>query len=71
MARTYHVELLNEGVLNLLRDMELMKLIKLTAQSTERKIPGKRLVSKYKGALSSKSLEDTDSQLRELRDGWE
>ncbi len=49
MAQTWRVEVLNDGALNLLRDMELMRLIKLSSDRPAQKRSGKDLIAKYKG----------------------
>jgi len=71
MAQTWRVEVLNDGALNLLRDMELMHLIRLSSEKSAPKRPGKDLIAKYKGALTAPSMDETDRQLKELREGWE
>jgi hypothetical protein len=67
MAQTWRVEVLNDGVLNLLRDMELMRLIKLSSDRPTQERSGKDLIAKYKGSLAAQPLAETDQQLKELR----
>lgn len=71
MAQIWRVEVLNDGALNLLRDMELMRLIRLSTDRPAQQRSGKDLVPKYKGALAAQPLTETDKQLKELREGWE
>jgi hypothetical protein len=68
--RTITIDIFNDKVLNLLRDLEQLKLIRL-----RRDKPGENPASidwtKYKGAMSKQPLNDIDQQLNELRSEWE
>ena len=68
---TVTVDLLNENALNLLRDLELLNLIRLRKEQDEFVTSGANAVAKYKGAMSCQSLEDIDRQLKSLRREWE
>ncbi|MEX2569223.1 MAG: hypothetical protein WD431_24980 [Cyclobacteriaceae bacterium] len=68
--RTITIDIINEKALNLLRDLELLKLIRLRKEK-----PGEITDtidwSKYKGAMSKQPLNEIDQQLNELRSEWE
>lgn len=67
---TVTIDIINDKALNLLRDLELLKLIRLRRGS-----PGERPAtvdwSKYKGAMSRQAKDEVDRQLNELRSEWE
>ena len=68
--RSITIDIINEKALNLLRDMELLKLIRLRKEKPE----GKRSAlnwSKYKGAMSKEPISEVDHQLNDLRSDWE
>lgn len=68
--RTITIDIINEKALHLLRDMELLKLIRLRKEK-----PGKTIETKdwsqYKGAMSKQPVSKIDEQLNELRNEWE
>lgn len=68
--RTITVDIINEKALNLLRDMELLKLIRVRKDRPGEKPPAMDW-TKYKGAMSKQPLNEIDQQLNELRSEWE
>jgi hypothetical protein len=68
---TVTIDLLNENAITLLRDLELLKLIRLRREKEEPKASGLNLVAKYKGAMSRQPINDIDQQLKSLRSEWE
>lgn len=68
---TITIDLLNENAITLLRDLELLKLIRLRKDRTEPKASGVNLVAKYKGAMHRQPMSDIDQQLKNLRNEWE
>lgn len=68
--RTITIDIINEKALNLLRELELLKLIRLRKENPEEK-PVPRDWLKYKGAMSKQPLNEIDQQLNELRSEWE
>lgn len=68
--RTIRIDIINEKVLNLLRDLELLKLIRLRNDSPEEKIADIDW-SKYIGAMAKQPLNEIDQQLKGLRNEWE
>ncbi|WP_431215142.1 hypothetical protein ACQ86N_10705 [Puia sp. P3] len=68
---TVTIDILNEKALSLLRDLELLKLIRLRKQKEESNVTGINLVAKYKGAMTRQPLDEIDQQLKDLRNEWE
>ena len=67
--RTVTIDIINEKVLNLLRDLELLKLIRLRKDKLEHKTQIDWL--NYKGTMTRQPLDSVDEQLNKLRDEWE
>lgn len=67
--RTVTIDIINEKALNLLRDLELLKLIRLRKVKPEQKTKIDWL--NYKGAMTRQPLDSIDQQLNELRNEWE
>jgi len=68
--RTIKIDILNEKALNLLRNLELLKLIRLHKLQPENKSVEMDW-TKYKGLMSRQPLNDVDQQLNELRNEWD
>ncbi|MDP3929900.1 MAG: hypothetical protein Q8R57_12825 [Bacteroidota bacterium] len=68
MMQTITIDIINDKALNLLKDMELLQLIRLRE---EHKINQSSWASKYKGAIAKQDLVDVENQLKELRNEWE
>ena len=68
---TVTVDILNEKAITLLRDLELLKLIRLRREREEPKASGANLIAKYKGAMSRQPINEIDQQLKDLRNEWE
>lgn len=68
---TVTIDILNEKALNLLQDLELLKLIRLRKGNEESNINGIDLVAKYKGAMTRQPINEIDQQLKDLRSEWE
>lgn len=64
--RTITIDILNEKVLNILRDLEVLKLIRVRKEKTQNK-PTSVNWQKYKGAMSKQPIKEIDQQLNELR----
>jgi len=67
--RTITIDIINEKVFNLLKDLEVLQLIRLRGDEVV-PIP-KTDWSKFKGALKKQPIENVELQLKELRDAWE
>ncbi len=68
---TVTIDILNEKALNLLQDLELLKLIRLRKGKEESNISGINLIAKYKGAMTRQPINEIDQQLKDLRNEWE
>ncbi|PWK73756.1 hypothetical protein LX99_04141 [Mucilaginibacter oryzae] len=67
---TVTVDIINEKAMKLLEDMELLQLIRVRTTSIDPSV-NKTWIAKYKGAMTQQTLHEVDTQLKELRDGWE
>lgn len=70
MMRTVTVDILNDEALNLLKDLEALKVIRLHSTDKTSKTPSK-LSEKYKGAMSKQTRDAVNQQLNDLRNEWE
>jgi len=67
--QTITIDIINEKAINLLRDLELLKLIRLRKEKNNEDITINWL--NYKGAMSKQPKQQIDQQLNELRNEWE
>jgi len=67
MYQSVNIEIINEGAMRLLRDMEHLHLIRVDKNEPDIKTDWK----KYKGAMTKQSIVAIDKQLNELRNSWE
>ena len=67
MNQSVTIEIINDGAMNLLRDMEYLRLIRVSKKGGVKKTDW----SKYKGSMTKQSIELIDEQLNELRNAWE
>lgn len=65
--QTLKVDIINDKALSLLKDLELLQLIRLHDEEISSPID----YSKYKGAMTKESVVEVDDQLQNLREGWE
>jgi len=65
------LEILDDKALRLLKDLELLKVIRLRPEKVSKKEVRESFISKYKGAMTVEPLSEIDKQLGELRQGWE
>lgn len=65
--KTITIDILNDKALDLLRNLELLKVIRLRKEKNE----PINLVTKYKGSMSKQPLIEVDKQLNDLRNEWE
>jgi len=64
--RTITVDIINEKAFNLLKNLEVLQLIRL--REDEKVTAPKNNLSKFKGALKKQAIEDVELQLKELRE---
>ncbi len=67
--RTVTIDILNEKTMNLLRDLELLQLIRLRKDTIDQNQNVDW--SKYQGAMTKQPLDEVNDQLAKLRDEWE
>ena len=68
---TLTIDVLNDKALNLLKDLEMLKIIRVRNNKQVADTNPDDLASKYKGAMSTQALNDVDKQLSDLRNEWE
>lgn len=69
--KTVTLDILNDKALNLLKELELLKLIRVRRDIPYVKDAKENLVSKYKGSMAPQSPEEIDKQLKDLRSEWD
>jgi len=69
--RTITLDILNDKALNLLKDLELLKVIRLRKDSNTPSISSNDLISKYKGSMQKQPISEVDDQLNNIRNEWE
>jgi len=69
--RTITLDILNEKALSLLKDLELLKVIRLRNDSATSNVTDNDLISKYKGSMQKQPISDVDDQLNSIRNEWE
>lgn len=57
--------------MNLLKDLELLKLVRVRRESSTNKKSKKNLITKYKGAMTPQNKDEIDRQLQDLRNEWD
>jgi len=68
---TLTIDVLNNDALNLLKDLELLKIIRVRIDKGVVEVTAKNLISKYKGAMTRQRLTEIDNQLDQMRNEWE
>lgn len=68
--RTITIDIINEKVLSLLRELELLKLIRLRGDMPVEKSENIDW-TKFKGAMFKQPLAEVEEQLKDLRSEWE
>lgn len=63
------IDILNDKAINLLRELEVLNLIRLRKEPNNKKTHSKWL--DFKGSMTRQAPESIDIQLKELRDEWE
>jgi len=68
---TLTIEVLNEHALNLLKELEALKIIRIQEEKKVVKSNTENLITKYKGAMTTQSIAEIDKQLYDLRKEWD
>lgn len=66
--QTVTIDIIDDKAMKLLQDLELMKLIRMRKEKMSISV---NWAERYKGTMTKQSLPQIDSQLDELRSGWE
>ncbi|WP_426670793.1 hypothetical protein ACPPVU_06080 [Mucilaginibacter sp. McL0603] len=69
--QTITVDILNENALNLLKDLETLKVIKLRGVKDESDAGSRDAIKSYKGLMSKQPIEEIERQLKDLRNEWD
>lgn len=69
--RTITLDILNDKALDLLKDLELLKVIRLRKDAAAPQDLSKDLISKYKGAMQKQPISDIEEQLNNIRNEWD
>ena len=68
---TLTIDVLNDKALNLLKDLELLKIIRVRKDKNIVNPSSGNLISKYKGAMTAQPISEVDKQLDDLGKEWE
>jgi hypothetical protein len=68
--KTLTLEILDDRAINILKDLELRKLIRIQGNDGQTNTKPADLAAKYSGAMTQQSLADIDKQLSDLRNEW-
>lgn len=71
MIRTITIDIINNKAIRLLRDLEFLDLIRLRQEKLEPDTSTTNWADKYKGKMTRESQTNIDTQLDQLRNGWE
>ncbi len=69
--QTITIDIINKKAIKLLRDFELLQLIRLRREDRVARESAIDWTAKYKGAMTKQKPVDIDHQLNELRNEWE
>ncbi len=66
---TITIELVNEKAIQLIKELESLKLIRVTEELVDEE--NKRNWQRYKGAMSKEDIKSVEKQLSKLRSAWD
>jgi hypothetical protein len=69
--RTVTLDILDDKAINLLKDLEILRVIRLHDTNDDHHSVPVNSIKKYKGLMSKQSLEEIDQQLNDLRKEWD
>ena len=69
--RTVTLDILDDNAINLLKDLELLKVIRIQDNKEGLETLPVNLAAKYSGTMSKQSPEEIDKQLNDLRNEWD
>jgi hypothetical protein len=68
MVQTITIEIIDDKAIKLLKDLELLKLIRLRKENYTSLI---NWAERHKGAMTKQPIKEIDNQLNQLRNEWE
>ena len=68
--KTLTIDIINEKAVKLIKDMELLKLIRVRKDKSQQE-GSINWAAKYKGSMQKQPLNEVDDQLNDLRGSWE
>jgi len=68
--RTITLDILNDKALSLLKDLEMLEVIRVRRSKAPSGSP-ENLISKYKGAMTAQPVDEIEQQLNDLRNEWQ
>ena len=68
--KTLTIDIINEKAVKLIKDMELLKLIRVRKDKSQQE-GTINWAAKYKGSMQKQPLNEVDDQLNDLRGSWE
>jgi len=69
--RTVTLDILKDEAINLLKDLEALKIIRIQSNDETLHVLPVNLAAKYSGAMSKQSPEEIDKELDDLRNEWD
>lgn len=68
---TLTIDVLNDKAINLLKDLELLQIIRVRNAEPVMDSSSENLIIKYKGSMTAQSVSEVDKQLDDIRNAWE
>lgn len=68
--QTLTIDIINDNAIKLIKDMELLNLIRIRDEKTHEK-ETINWTAKYKGAMQKQPIDEIEQQLNDLRNSWE
>ena len=69
--RTVTLDILKDEAINLLKDLEALKIIKIQSDNEATHTQPVNLAAKYSGRMSKQSAEEINKELDDLRNEWD
>jgi len=69
--RTVTLDILDDKAVNLLKDLESLKVIRLHHINEDKSAERIDRIKSYKGQMTKQSIEEIEKQLNDLRNEWE
>jgi len=69
--RTVTLDILGDKAVDLLKDLEALKVIRIKSNELDAERSTIDLAQKYSGAMTQQSIKEINKQLRDLRNEWD